>query len=214
MRILITPHYLPSLEYFVCLLPYDNILLEVQAHYQKQCYYNRCHILTSQKVDKLIIPIQNTHTKVKCSDVKIDYSQKWPQLHWRAISTAYRRAPYFEYFADHFHRIFLKAPRCLLDFNLSMLTTCLQLLQLEKKIELTTCYKQKVAPALLDARSLIHLKTPYQAHNFYQPAAYQQVFGSTFVPNLSIIDLLFCQGPNANTILQASAKKLCLPKSD
>ncbi len=197
--LLIDLHYLPSLAYFACLFPYSTIRLEAQESYQKQTYRNRCHILTSQKVDRLTVPVRKGSSKILYRSIKIDYSQPWEDLHWRALCTAYRKAPYFKYFADYFHVVFLRRYTYLFDLNLALLRTCLQLLQLEKKIELSEDYEKEPVGHAVDARYSI--RTRLDQSDYYHPIQYKQVFGKEFYSNLSIIDLLFCKGHEALTIL-------------
>src|SRR3569832_1559882 len=200
--LLIDLHYLPSLEYFVFLLPYDTIRLEASEFYQKQRYRNRCYILTSQRVNRLTIPIRIGSGKMLYKNTEIDYSQPWENLHWRALCAAYGKAPYFEYFAEYFHALFLKKHAYLFDLNLELLQTCLQLLQLRKKIELSEHYEKEPQGNVVDARSSIRPSTHLGYCTDFHPIQYSQVFGQTFSPNLSIIDLLFCKGHDAYMILQ------------
>lgn len=200
--LLIDLHYLPSLEYFACLLPYNIIQLEAHESYQKQTYRNRCYILTSQKVDRLTVPVRKGSSKVPYRTIEIDYSQPWRDLHWRALCTAYSKAPYFEYFAEYFHAIFLRRYTYLFDLNLALLQTCLELLQLEKKIELSEHYEKKLVGHLADARYNIYPRNRLGNSTYYHPVQYQQVFSKAFHPNLSIVDVLFCKGRDARTILQ------------
>lgn len=200
--LLIDLHYLPSLEYFSCLFPYHTIRLEAQESYHKQTYRNRCYVLTSQKVDRLTVPVCKSSSKLPYKIVEIDYSKPWQDVHWRALCTAYSKAPYFKYFAEYFHAVFLKRYIYLFDLNLALLKTSLQLLQLEKKIELSKHYEKKLVGHLVDARYSVHPKTRSDPSNYYHPVHYQQVFGKVFHPNLSIIDLLFCKGHEALAILQ------------
>jgi WbqC-like protein family len=139
--------------------------------------------------------------------MQIDYGQPWENLHWRALCTAYSKAPYFKYFAEYFRVVFLRRYTYLFDLNLALLKTCLQLLQLDKKIEISEYYEKELADHVVDARYSIHPKTRLDQSNYYHPVQYQQVFGTVFHPNLSIIDLLFCEGDNACTILQQATIK-------
>lgn len=200
--LLIDLHYLPSLEYFACLFPYNTIRLEAQESYHKQTYRNRCYVLTSQKVDRLTVPVCKGNSKLPYKIMEIDYSQPWEDLHWRALCTAYGKAPYFKYFADYFHAVFLRRYTYLFDLNLALLKTSLMLLQLEKKIELSEHYEKESVGHSVDARYSIHPQNRLGSSNYYHPVQYQQVFGKVCHPNLSIIDLLFCEGHNARTVLQ------------
>jgi len=202
--LLIDLHYLPSLEYFACLLPYHTIRLEAQETYQKQSYRNRCYILTSQKVDRLTIPVRKSSSNLPYRTIAIDPSQSWKEQHWRALCTAYSKAPYFEYFSEYFRAIFSRRHTYLFNLNLALLQTCLQLLQLDKKIELSEHYEKKPTKHVTDVRYSLHPRNRLENSKYYHPVQYQQVFGKTFHANLSIVDLLFCKGHDAGTILKRS----------
>jgi hypothetical protein len=92
----------------------------------------------------------------------------------------------------------------LLDLNLELLSKCLQLLKIDKSIDFTEVFEKEAANEIKDCRGLIHPKRIYKENNFYQKIPYNQIFGKNFVSNLSIIDLLFCEGGNAGKILQKS----------
>lgn len=212
--VLIDLHYLPSLTYFACLVPYHTIRLEAQESYQKQTYRNRCYILTSQKVDRLTVPVKQGNSKVPYTNIEIDYSQPWADTHWRTICTAYGKAPYFEYFSEYFRVVFVRRYTYLFDLNLALLQTCLRLLQLERKIELSEYYEKLSVEHTIDARYRIHPSTRLRQSTYGPQVQYQQVFDKTFHSNLSILDLLFCSGHNACTILRqtiSNQQQLMIP---
>lgn len=196
-------HYLPAFAYFVRLLPYSTIRLDPYALYQRQTYYNRCHVLTSQGVSRLTVPVHHSRQKLPYNSVKITYGEKWVQSHWRTLHTAYGKAPYFHYFSAHFHAIFAQGHTYLFDLNLALLKTCLELLQLEKTIEIASEHEKTPnnQVQVVDAR--------YSARSWQQDdcvVSYPQVFGPILQPNLSIIDLLFCTGREAFSFLQYAQK--------
>ena len=193
--------YLPSLEYFCALLKHDTIVIETHEYFEKQSYRNRCKILTTNKIDVLTVPVKNGNSKVLIRDLRIDYHQDWTRRHWGAIHSAYGKSPFFEFYADYFKILLAKKPDFLFDFNLDLLTICLKLLRLEKTIIFTEKYEKDVEN---DCRGLIHPKKYYQENQLYQPVKYRQNFGNEFEPNLSILDLLFCQGNQSLKILQES----------
>lgn len=193
--------YLPSLEYFCALLAHDKIIIEAHEYFEKQSYRNRCKIQTTNKIDTLTIPVKNGNSKVLIKDLRIDYHQDWTRRHWGAIHSAYGKSPFFEFYSDYFRTLIEKKPDFLFDFNLDLLTICLKLLRLEKTIIFTENYEKDLED---DYRGLIHPKRNFTENQLYKPVSYRQNFGNDFEPNLSILDLLFCQGNQSLKILQES----------
>jgi hypothetical protein len=203
--VLIDLHYLPSLEFFSCLLNFDKIILESNENYIKQSYRNRCYILGANKPEMLIIPILDGNKKILIKDIKIDYSQHWQLNHWRTIRAAYGKSPFFEFYIDYFQKVFEKKNTFLWDTNVELLTICLKLLRQEKTICLTEKYEKAPNSTIFDARSMINPKKEIENSEFYKIVPYQQNFGNKFESNLSIIDLLFCRGNQALEILKKSS---------
>lgn len=202
--VLLDLHYLPSLEYFAALLKYDYVYIEAHEHFQKQSYRNRCYIRAANKVDMLSVPVLDGRRKVLMRDTRIDYQQGWLKDHWRAIMSAYGKSPFFAYYAPYFEQILFKKHTFLYDLNWELLTKCLDLLQLRNKIKSTSSYIKELDLNCLDLRSVIHPKKNYLNNKIYRALPYVQNFGSEFVSNLSIVDLLFCQGVEARQYLERS----------
>lgn len=194
--ILIEAQYLPCVAYFQTLARAGGVTLERHEHYVKQTYRNRCIINTANGPSTLILPLTEKHGKMCITDVRIDYTQKWLNNHWRAIQSAYGNAPFFEYYASDVHDILFKKPTFLYELNYQLLTMCLNWLRLTVSIRESMVYERDPLPPVTDLRSVIHPKKEL-LDAFYTPVAYVQVFGKKFVPNLSIIDLIFCSGPGA-----------------
>ncbi len=203
-KVLIDLQYLPSIEYFAVLARHNNVQIEKHENYIKQSYRNRTHILSSDKITQLSIPIVGGNSKQLIKDIKIDNDQRWLDIHWRGILSAYGKAPYFEYYADYFHQIFFKKYDLLFDLNTELLTLCLKLLDYDNVITFSKKYEKDSMEHVLDLRSVIHPKKDFRENMFYQPYSYIQLFGKEFVPNLSIVDVLFCEGPNARNIIHQS----------
>lgn len=202
--LLIDLQYLPCTQFFSTLLQFDEIVLECNEHYVKQSYRNRCYILGANKVEMLTVPILDGNKKILVKDIQIDYEQRWTDIHWRTIKAAYGKSPFFEFFGDEFQQTLQKKPQFLWDLNFELLTICLKLLKVNKTIRLTETYEKEREIDVFDARGLLNPKKDYETGNSYQPVAYQQNFGNEFVPNLSIIDLLFCRGNQSLGILKKS----------
>lgn len=201
MILLTELHYNPPQAYFRHLLQADGILLEAHENYTKQSYRNRCHILTAQGVQALSIPILkgNSQQKTRITEIEIDYSHNWQKIHWRTIQAAYGRAPYFEFYSDYLQAVYARQPKYLFDLNMDLLRLYLKLLKLNKPLALTEFYTSDAAADVLDLRNKLHPKiNPDNLH----VKAYTQVFGKHFVPDLSILDLLFTQGPASIMYLQ------------
>lgn len=197
--------YLPPLAYFVLLQAGAPVLLDAHEHYVKQSYRNRCYIKGPHQLEKLTVPVQGGNKKIRTSEILIDYRQKWVQQHWRAMQAAYGKAPFFEHYAPFFEAEYERRPERLWELNLRLLTLCLKLLQIDTTIRFTDTYLEYTNPAVLDIRSRINPKKSAIVEEIYRPVRYNQIFGKDFVYNLSIVDLLFCEGPAAKLILHDSA---------
>ena len=206
--IVIESHYLPSLEYFTILSRTNSLHLDVKHPFQKQTFRNRCYVLGSNKVLPLIVPV-HYRQGTPFNEVKIDNRQSWARDHWGAISSAYGKSPFFEYFAEEFMTVLKSKPNLLMDLNHAMLSVCMKVLQWKAKK-----FEEVPKPLFTDLRNVILPKQSYKTRDFYQPIPYQQNFGNTFVPNLSILDLLFCQGSEAGNILKNSVKAPIEPFMD
>lgn len=178
--------------------------MECYENYSKQSYRNRCEILTANGIDVLTVPVLGGNSKTLVRDVRIDYTQKWVNRHWRAIQSAYGKAPFFEFYAEQFRQILHGQPEFLFDLNWSILTVCLKFLQLDNDLKFTSGYTKQLQNPADDFRSAIHPKKKNSGSLHHKPVSYTQVFGNKFVKNLSILDLLFCEGPGANQILKSS----------
>ena len=202
-------HYLPSIPFFQQFLHADTLLLDAHEHYHKQTYRNRCLILTAQGPQPLTVPVRDgaRSEKVRTSEIEIDYRQNWMHRHFRTLQTAYNNSPYFEYYADYLRDIYASKPILLWDLNMEMLRLLLRCLRWPLPVELTADYLTPTLlpayPPTLDKRDFL---TPKGGPNLPEPDStsqrpYQQVFGPAFVPGLSVLDLLFMQGPAAGQFL-------------
>jgi hypothetical protein len=218
-------HYHSPAALFAALRHADGLLLEAHEHYRKQTYRNRCLIRTAQGVQPLTIPVidGNRAEKVSISEIEIDYRQNWIHRHWRTLQTAYGNSPYFEYYADYLRDIYVSKPALLFDLNLAFLRLLLKCFRLTLPLHLTTEYRSHYStaqPSLLfsgldatqaaiaDRRDWLTPKATARTPEPDIPAAltlvrpYPQVFGPCFEPGLSVLDLLFSQGPAAGSFLQ------------
>lgn len=197
-------HYLPSIPYIAAWTYFDEVILESKESYSKQSYRNRCRINTAHKIDDLIVPIQKGNSNVPIQEVRIDYKQTWFKNHWGAIQSAYGKAPFFEHYADDIQRILHNNQKFLFDLNLEILEYLLTILGIQKNIIFTQKYEKEYPDSIADLRSVIHPKQDPVRLTFYDSPTYIQVFGDQFVRDLSVVDLLFCEGPNTLNIIKKS----------
>lgn len=185
--------YLAPVEYYAALFRAEKVLLEVNDHYQKQSYRNRCHIGGANGVLALSIPVEKPPTaKGSMKDIRIANHGNWQHLHWQAIVSAYGSTPYFQYYEDDFRRFYEEKTVFLHDFNEQLRRLVCRLIGIETEVSYTGSYIQQPAEQFADLRETIH---PKRASN-YQSTTYYQVFADKqgFINNLSIIDLLFNMG--------------------
>ncbi len=204
INLLIECQYLPCIEYFALIYKFDEIYLDSAEFYIKQTYRNRCRIRGANKIETLIVPVRHTQRKIPMKDVEIDYDQKWLPVHSRTIQSAYGKAPFYEYFANDLYQILNRKYKYLFDLNFELLTKCLDFLKINKTILIEDYFNKTVNVDFNDVRGHIHPKRRTRNNLCFEAFPYWQVFGKDFDNNLSIIDLIFCEGPNAMDVLTKS----------
>lgn len=193
--------YLPPIEYVSILLK-ENVQLEYCEHFQKQSFRNRTRILTGNGTITLSIPVINGNKEFPITEARIDYRTSWQRDHWRTIVSAYNSSPYFLYYQDALRPFYEQTFTLLTAFNEELLKTLCRLMQIPCQWTKTTAYARELEP---DLRTLIHPKRQQEAdYPFRLKDPYPQVFSDRFgfTPNLSILDLLFNEGPNALSYLK------------
>lgn len=184
------------------MLKHKNLVFDVHEHFHKQFYFNRCVIYGANGALKLSVPIIHNHERTPLKNVSIFYGQNWRTIHWRSIQAAYRRSPFFEYYEDSFRELYAgEEIGKLADWNIKLFNMVNKLLKIETNISFTESY-QKVYENASDYRSL-NLPGQQALIPGVKEIKYQQVFQEKygFLSNLSIIDLLFCEGNHALNLL-------------
>ena len=198
--ILIHPTYFPSIVQMAAMVQSKEVVFEMDDNYQKQSYRSRTNIAHSNGVLLLNIPIKHRKDgkKNKTKGTIIENSFPWQLQHWKSLESAYRTSPYFEFYEDELKPIFFKPTDSLFHFNLEVLDLIFELLDLRIKYTFTAEYFKN--PSQQDLRYLVNpkLKIDFKLDTYFQVLTKQD----EFLPNLSILDLLFNEGPNAVIYLE------------
>lgn len=199
--ILIHPTYFPSIIQMAAMVQAKNIVFEVSGNYQKQSYRNRAYIAHSNGRLLLSIPAKHSGNggKIKTKEVQVENAFPWQIQHWKSLESAYRTSPYFEYYEDDLKPLFFNSETSLLDFNMKAFKLVCELLDVEIPYTLTDEYLKN--PPQTDLRFLANSKLKTE----FNLKPYIQVLGDNydFIPNLSILDLLFNEGTNAIGYLES-----------
>jgi len=193
--------YLPPVEYFTQLTQFKpDVWIECGEHFPKQTYRNRANIYSPDGVLTLVVPVvkgSKVHTPIK--DVKISYDFKWQRLHWLSLEACYRRSAYFEYYEDDFASFYQQKTTHLFEYNQKLLELLLRLLKIKTTLNYTETYEARYPELVTDLRNGFNAKKEVTI----EQKPYFQVFEERhgFLKNLSIIDLLFNQGPQSANYL-------------
>ena len=190
MTALLSSTYFGPVQWYQKLHRYGHVLIEHCDSYQKQTYRNRCLIATTQGIQALTVPVT-----VASGALTSDHGN-WRHLHWQALQSAYGDSPFFEYYEDDLRPFFTERWERLYDFNEAIRQKMCELLDIQPHVSFTTEYIPSPTPH--DFREAIRPKHPlpdadFELRPYYQ--VYQQKHG--FLPNLSILDLLFNMGPES-----------------
>ncbi len=204
---LIELHYFPSVQYFTKLIRYGGLLIESHENYQKGGYRNRCLIASANGILRLSVPLEGgKHQQQPVRDVRISWAETWHIRHWRSIVSAYGNSPFFLHYGPQLEEILQKRHSFLFDLNMELFQALAGMLGIQASIHLTGAYHAGGSgdPLMKDLRNRISPQK--SADPDFNPAFYPQVFQDRFgfIPNLSILDLIFCSGPNAREILEKS----------
>ncbi|HZW63576.1 MAG TPA: WbqC family protein [Flavobacteriaceae bacterium] len=194
MTILVYQTYFPCLAQAALMLQAEKVYMEVCGNYEKQTYRNRTLIYGANGKQTLSIPVHYTQTKRQLyKDVRISYAEPWQADHKKAIEAAYKSSPFFEFYEYELLPLFERKDTFLLDFNTACFEKIEQCLDISVVLENSMTF-EKTPSKTQDYRTLVNPKTLTSAL-----VSYTQVFSSKygFIDNLSILDLLFNEGPNS-----------------
>lgn len=207
--------FLPPVQQIVHMMNAGEIIIELHDHYSKQTFRNRMQIAGPNGIQNLSIPVSKpngSHTKMK--DIKINNEKPWQEQIYKSIRTAYQNSPFYEFYIDDFLPFFKNKYSKLTDLNHQILLKVFEILEFDINISFTQSYIHEYNR---DFRNTIHPKPQFrEADPAFQPATYHQIFEDKygFIPNMSIVDLIFNEGPLSYFYLKKSIKKKSyLPKN-
>jgi hypothetical protein len=195
--------YFPPITFFSTLYKETYIYLDIYEIYRKMSFRNRCLIAGAQHVVSLSVPLQEgRNQQLPMKDVLIAQAENWRARHFKSIQSAYNRSPFFEHYRDELASIFEKRSDYLVEWNLHCLTWMIEKLDWRVEVRLTESAIPFGAGEMDDRRNQVLPKN----YNQWNPVKYRQVFEERtgFIPNLSILDLLFNAGPEAGELLRNS----------
>lgn len=208
--VLLSTAYLPPIEFFSSIVRGEKVVVEQFENYVKQSYRNRAKIFASDGVLSLTIPVLNSGNNTPIKDVKIDYSKKWTLQHERALISAYMSSPFFEYYRDDLFRVLEKKHTYLFDKNYELIEVIMEALALPQSYSSKIVLSQEYLPSssisghIVDLRETLHPKkdSPIFSNSLSEERRqkpYYQVFAQKygFISGLSIVDLLFNEGPDS-----------------
>ena len=196
---LFIPTYFSPISQYSEMMNANEIEFEMEDNFQKQSYRNRCYIYNSNGKQLLSIPVKhiNKEGRKKTKDTLVENDFPWQDQHFKSLKSAYRTSPFFDFLEEEIAPIFNKKYKYLQDVNIDTFLFVKDTLQLEQSFKTTTSYQTESGSE--DFRILADRK--------HQPKKivdrYTQMFDDKhgFLPNLSILDLVFMEGPNALSYL-------------
>jgi hypothetical protein len=200
--LLIESQYFPNIACYKNLVKHNTLMIEKYEHYQKVSFRNRCYVAGPNGRILLSVPLtkgKNQRTLMK--DVKISNDEPWQSQQWKTLVSAYRRSPWFEYHEDDLGELYNQPFEFLLDWNMACFEWANKVLGIsELDVQFTTEYKKSYEAGVEDARDQLE---PGGDFTGLAPE-YTQVFQDRtgFLPNLSILDLIFCEGKRGLDILK------------
>ncbi|MGG8497793.1 WbqC family protein [Tenacibaculum sp. TC6] len=196
---LFIPTYFAPIAQYAAIYQANDVVFELEDNYQKQTYRNRCYIYGANGKLALNIPVKHTTSegRKKTKDTLVENDFPWQQQHFKSLQAAYRSSPFFEFFEDDLRTIFTKKYTYLQDVTIDTHQLIADALQINEDYSTTNNYE---ITAENDYRSLAIAKKGIEI----EMDSYIQMFDDKygFIPNLSILDLLFMEGANAISFLE------------
>lgn len=200
--VLLPTAYLPPISWMALAFDNDEIIIEAHETYPKQTFRNRCRIAASNgKLDLTVPVIRLNGNHSKTIDIQIDNSILWQLVHWRSIVTAYNKTPYFIFYRDWLEPVYQRKFDSLIVLNLELLKVIFKIIGIKPDVKFSAAYEFE--PQTMDFRDSFHPKKKQDTQIQWVLPRYIQAFESRngFLPDMSILDLLFNLGPDAGIYL-------------
>lgn len=198
MEVILHPAYFGSIASVSKMVKASNLWFEKHDNYEKQTYRNRMDVYGANGILPLTIPVNYTQKERKLyREVKIANTYNWQSSHWKSLESAYKTSPFFEYYEDELRPLYTKPFEYLMEFNMACLESLMTCIENESDFSWTSTFQKNYSnTSIIDARQLIQrksIKTDFKLDSYTQ--VFQNKHG--FIKNLSVLDLLFNEGPNA-----------------
>lgn len=195
MSVLLSTTYFGPIQWYQKLYRAERVEIEQWESFRKQTYRNRCLIATTNGIQALTVPVEHSDSPL-IKDIRLSDHGNWRHLHWNALQSAYGESPFFEYYQDDIRPFFEKHWEFLLEFNEAIRLKMCELIDIQPNVSYTKEFVSEENMASF--RDVICPKHPQDDPDF-TPRRYYQVYEQKhgFLPNLSILDLLFNMGPES-----------------
>jgi hypothetical protein len=218
------PQYLPYLGFFHKLYQGDIYVVMDDVEFLRRGLQHRNKIKSQHGEQWLTVPVLHRQNQW-ISDVKIDPEKRWAHQQWQSLKTNYSRAPYFAQYASGIEDILNQEWHRICDLNMAMMQWVMDVLMIKKPV----VYMSSLEAEGSKTERLINLCKAVGADTYlsglggraymdlaafeaaglkvlwqeFTPPTYPQMFPNVgFIPNLSIVDALFCCGPATRNFLE------------
>ena len=204
---IVSPYFtFPAISWWAGVVKAETVLFDAAEHFQKMTWRNKYHVSGANNSNKLSVPLVNgRNQRVPMREVNIHNESRWQTQHWRTVVSVYRRTPYFEYYESSLQPLFEKQFTSLIDYNKATIQWAKKQLRLQFEEQETDTFIKNYPPDVVDLR--FPKSTQLAFPRYYQ--VFEDRIG--FLPDLSILDLLFSEGPRARDYLLTVNESLLRP---
>lgn len=198
--------YFPNILTIQKLMEAEEVWVEQHENFIKQSYRSRCNIMGPNDILTLSVPVNGARRNIPIRQIMIDNQQRWQQIQWRSITSGYSKSPFFEHYQHFVKKVIFNHYEYLFDLAIASMLACFEILEFSIHIKYTEEFIPTYIDPFLDFRDILNKKDAADDTDIFTSIPYYQNFGKLFAPNLSILDLVFCEGPHSMNILSPSAK--------